>query len=82
HIKQSLKFASMAQDRLVRTAGRVDKEVRQAGFWVLWATSMPSVLVELDFICNPAQEKFLASTTGQDKCAQALFEAFRDYYGK
>lgn len=82
HIKQSLQFASLAQKRLVGTAGRVDKEVRQAGFWVLWATSMPSVLVELDFICNPAQEKFLASTAGQDKCAQALFEAFRDYYGK
>lgn len=82
HIKQSLQFASLAQKRLVKTAGRVDKEVRQAGFWVLWATSMPSVLVELDFICNPTQEKFLASTSGQDKCAQALFEAFRDYYGK
>lgn len=82
NIKQSLQFASLAQKRLVKTAGRVDKEVRQAGFWVLWATSMPAVLVELDFICNPTQEKFLVSAEGQDRCAQALYEAFQDYYGK
>lgn len=82
HMKQSVEFASMAQKRLVDTAGRADKEVRQAGFWVLWATSMPAVLVELDFICNPSQENFLASASGQNKCAQALFEAFGDYYNK
>ncbi len=81
HLQQSIDFASMAQNRLVKTAGRADKDVRQAGFWVLWATSMPSVLVELDFICNPTQEAFLTSAKGQEKCAQALFEAFEDYYG-
>lgn len=79
HLLQSIEFASMAQARLVDTAGREDKDVRQAGFWVLWATSMPSVLVELDFICNPTQEAFLASKEGQEKCAQALFEAVCDY---
>lgn len=80
HLQQSIDFASKAQNRLVKTAGRVDKDVRQAGFWVLWATSMPAVLVELDFICNPTQEAFLTSKKGQDKCAEALFEAFQDYY--
>lgn len=79
HLLQSIEFASLAQTRLVDTAGREDKDVRQAGFWVLWATSMPSVLVELDFICNPNQEAFLASEEGQEKCAQALFEAICDY---
>ncbi len=80
HLQQSIDFADRAQKRLVKTAGRVDKEVRQAGFWVLWATSMPSVLVELDFICNPTQETFLKSKAGQEKCAQALYEAFKEYY--
>ena len=51
HIRQSIDFARLAQDELVSTAGRVDKKLRQANFWVLWATSMPAVLVELDFIC-------------------------------
>ena len=47
HMVQSLNFAAKAQRELVKTAGRGDKNVRQAGFWVLHATSMPSVLVEL-----------------------------------
>ena len=80
HVNQSIDFAAIAQHELVKTASRADMDVRQAGFWVLWATSMPSVLVELDFICNPTQEKFLHSRQGQDKCAEALFRAFNKYY--
>lgn len=80
HIRQSLEMASLMQNRLISDAGRADKEVRQAGFWVLWSTGMPSVLVELDFICNPAAERFLASEKGQRKCAEALFKAIKEYY--
>lgn len=80
HLEQSIEFASLAQERLIADAGRADKDVRQAGFWVLWATSMPSVLVELDFICNPAQERFLHSADGRARCASALFNAFKAYY--
>ncbi len=82
HLQQSVKFATLAQGRLVKTAGRADKDVRQAGFWVLWATSMPAVLVELDFICNPKMEDFLTSKAGQEKCAQALYEAVDDYFAQ
>lgn len=81
HMKQSLEMASLMQGQLTGHAGRADKDVRQAGFWVLWSTSMPSVLVELDFICNPEAERFLASEKGQRKCAEALFRAFKEYYG-
>ncbi len=80
HLEQSIEFASLAQERLIADAGRADKDVRQAGFWVLWATSMPSVLVELDFICNPTQERFLNSADGRKQCASALFNAFKAYY--
>lgn len=80
HVNQSIEFAALAQHELVTTASRADMDVRQAGFWVLWATSMPAVLVELDFICNPTQEKFLHSSQGQNKCAEALFRAFNKYY--
>ncbi len=76
---QSIEYASLAQGQLVATAGRADKGVRQAGFLVLWATRMPAVLVELDFICNPAAERFLGSAEGKQKCAQALYNAFADY---
>ena len=42
HINKSIELANAIQHELVTTAGRADKGVRQAGFWVLWATSMPS----------------------------------------
>ncbi len=80
HQKQSIQFAKEALSHLVSDAQRTSKGVRQAGFWVLWSTSMPSVLVELDYLCNPTQEKFLNSSKGKEKCASALFEAFKKYY--
>lgn len=79
HFEQSVKLADDIQNELIETAGRADKGVRQAGFWVLWSTTMPSVLVELDFICNPVQEKFLASEKGQKKMAEAIFNAVSRY---
>ncbi len=79
HMEQSIRFAQEVQNEFVSTAGRIDKGVKQAGFWVLMATSMPAVLVELDFICNPTQEKFLASKSGQQKLASALFNALKNY---
>ena len=63
-LDQSIEFADAVHSELVRVAGRAPRGVRQAGFLVLWATSMPSVLVELDFICNPRAERFLMSDNG------------------
>lgn len=79
HMDQSIEMAELVQQALVSGANRTDKGVKQAGFWVLWATSMPSILVELDFICNPTQEKFLASKTGQQALADAIFDGFMTY---
>lgn len=79
HMEQSVNFASAIQKEFVSVANRDDKGVRQAGFWVLAATSMPAVLVELDFICNPTQEQFLTSEDGQNKMARAIFNAFKSY---
>ena len=79
HMGQSITLAGNIQNALISKAGRADRGVRQAGFWVLWATGMPSVLIELDFICNPTQEKFLASGKGQTKMASAIGEAIGQY---
>lgn len=78
HMDQSVSFASMIQ-RNFEDAGRLNKGVRQAGFLVLARTSMPAVLVELDYICNPTQERFLTSEKGQETMAEAIFEAFKSY---
>ncbi|MGN1245281.1 MAG: N-acetylmuramoyl-L-alanine amidase [Muribaculaceae bacterium] len=79
HMEQSVNFATMVQREFVQTAGRKDNGVRQAGFLVLARTSMPAVLVELDFICNPTQEDFLTSKRGKEKMARALYNAFERY---
>lgn len=81
NLGQSLKFADLAQKSLVKDAGRADRGVKQAGFWVLWATSMPSVLVELDFICNPNSAVYMGSDKGQDQLADALYKAVEKYVG-
>ena len=75
----SLKLAENIQNQLVKRVGRRDRGVQQAGFLVLYKTAMPSVLVEIGFISNPEEEKFLISKDGQTYIASALFRAFRDY---
>ena len=80
NLEQSLKFANFAQRQLVSYAGRKDRGVKQAGFWVLWATSMPAVLVELDFICNPSSAEYMGSAKGQKNLAEALSNAVEQYY--
>lgn len=79
HVSQSLDFASNVQEEFTHTAGRVNNGVRQAGFWVLARTGMPSVLVELDFICNPEQETFMNSKKGQKLFAKSLYNALAKY---
>lgn len=79
NLDQSIALAEQVQNQLVRTAGRKNNGVRQAPFWVLVRTSMPAILVELDFICNPTMEKFMASSSGQDKLARAIYNGVEKY---
>ncbi len=79
NLSESARFAKNVQQNLVKIAGRKDRGVHQAGFWVLWSTSMPSVLIELDFICNPQSAKYLASKEGVDKLAEAIFQTIKVY---
>ncbi len=79
HIHQSLKFAKQVQDQMRTRVGREDRGVKQAPFWVISFTTMPSVLIELGFLTNKEDEDFLNSTTGQDYVASAVYRAFKDY---
>lgn len=78
NLQNSIRFASDVQKEMEK-AGRKSRGVQQAGFWVLWSTAMPAALVELDFICNPEQAKFLGSKEGQEKLAGAIFNAVKKY---
>ena len=78
HMEQSISLASDIQNAF-SSSGRVDRGVRQAGFLVLRETSMPSVLVELGYISNRNEERFMSSSKGQEVLAEALYRAFANY---
>ena len=77
--EQSTDLASRIQTQFRERVNRNDRDVKQSGFWVLYNTKMPAVLVETGFISNPAEEKFLNSKEGQDYLASSIFRACRDY---
>lgn len=77
--EQSLFLATNIQNQFRNRAGRVDLGVKQAGFLVLYMTSMPSVLIETGFLTNLEEEKYLNSKEGQDYLASAIYRAVRDY---
>ena len=78
-IDQSIDFSDKVQDQFRDRVGRTDRGVRQAPFWVISFTTMPSVLIELGFLTNKKEEDFLISDRGQDLMASAIFRAFRSY---
>ena len=77
--EQSTGLASKIQTQYKDKIQRIDRGVQQAGFWVLFMTTMPSVLTETGFITNTAEEKYLNSTAGQDFIASSIFNACSEY---
>ncbi len=78
-IDQSIDLSSKIQDEFSEIIKNDNRGVKQAGFWVLYKTTMPGILVELGFLSNPTEEKYLLSVDGQNKMALAIFEAFKEY---
>jgi N-acetylmuramoyl-L-alanine amidase len=79
YINNSLNLADKIEHQFANRVGRNSRGVRQAGFWVLWRTSMPSVLIEVGYLSNPKEEKYLNDELGQVYLASGIFRAFRDY---
>ncbi|NDF60515.1 MAG: N-acetylmuramoyl-L-alanine amidase, partial [Crocinitomicaceae bacterium] len=77
-LDHSINFASKLQTEFKRI-GRYDRGVKQAGFVVLFKTTMPSVLIETGFLTNKNDESFLKEDVNQDKMSQAMFDAFQKY---
>jgi N-acetylmuramoyl-L-alanine amidase len=77
--ESSLNLASKIEHQFSKRVGRRSLGVKQGPFWVLWRTAMPSILVEVGFLSNATEEKFLATENGQELIASGIFRAFRDY---
>lgn len=82
YLDHSIQLAKLMESRFVKEDNQLNRGSKQAGFIVLYKTSMPSVLVEVGFISNPDEEQYIANETGQNKIAANLANAFADYKTK
>lgn len=78
HLKQSLAFASKVEKNMIAHTKRKSRGVKQAGFLVLWKTTMPSVLIEIGFLTHKEEEKYLNSTEGKSAIAKSIFKAITE----
>lgn len=84
YFRKSYDLAGLMEKEFVNT-GRISRGVKQRndrGIWVLQATGMPSILVEIGFITNKEEEQYLNSDAGQDEVVQDMVNAFRSYKEK
>jgi N-acetylmuramoyl-L-alanine amidase len=60
-------------------SGRKSRGVKQAGFQVLWETTMPGIYIETGYLTNATDRKILESEEGHDKIAAAIVKALKIY---
>jgi N-acetylmuramoyl-L-alanine amidase len=79
YMEQSLRLAELVEKQFKSKIKRTSRGVKQAGFLVLWKTTMPSVLIETGFLSNDAERKYLISAVGQDSIAAGVYRAFKEF---
>lgn len=77
--ENSLLLASLIDDELTTRAGRRSYGVKQSSLYVMWNTAMPSVLVEIGYLSNPAEEKELNNPDVQSYIASGIYRAIKEY---
>lgn len=75
---QSIELASEIEKNFQMT-NRFSRGVKQQPIWVLDATVMPGVLVELGFVSHPEEGMYISSDAGKDEMAQSLFNSIIAY---
>ena len=81
-ISDSLKLGKSVLGELSGINRLHKASVEQAGFAVLKAPDIPSILVETAFISNPEEERRLNDDAYQDKMAEAILSGMRKYFAK
>lgn len=79
YVKSSEVLADLVHKEVKKMQGLSSRGVMQAGFFVLVGAAMPNILVETGFVSNRSEEKFLKSSAGQRKIADAIFQAIKRY---
>jgi N-acetylmuramoyl-L-alanine amidase len=81
-IKDSVQVGSAVLQRISGFAALHKPKVEQAGFAVLRAPDIPSILVETAFISNPKEEAKLNDEAYQEQIAEAILQGIKDYFAK
>lgn len=79
YLDKSLQFAQSVENQFEGMDGKSSRGVKQAGFIVLWKTSMPAVLIELGYLTHSGEEKKLRSDDGQTELAKSILKAVGKY---
>ncbi|WP_440121962.1 N-acetylmuramoyl-L-alanine amidase family protein [Tenacibaculum sp. Ill] len=79
NLENSLGIAGLVQNNFVAIK-RNNRKVKQANFLVLRETVMPSVLIELGFLTNKNEGKYLNSRKGQIRMAKSIAQAIKKYF--
>jgi N-acetylmuramoyl-L-alanine amidase len=79
YLDQSILLATLVQNNFTNTLKRKNRSVKQAGFWVLHNTYMPSVLIETGFLTNKKEGAYLNSKKGQTDMAKEIAKAILSY---
>ena len=82
NLDKSFLLAADIQQNFSKALKRKNRGVKQAGFVVLHQTYMPSVLIELGFLTNKNEGKFLNSKSGQQKMAKEIARSIKKYYNQ
>ena len=80
YLEQSLQLAEYVEDQFSYKANRRVEGVKQAPFYVISRTNMPSILVECGFLTNPKEEDYLQTDLGQNQIAMSIFRSCLNYY--
>ncbi|WP_316766683.1 N-acetylmuramoyl-L-alanine amidase [Pedobacter frigiditerrae] len=76
---KSLALAKMVQKNYTDVNKRVNRGVKEQGLLILQRAAMPSILTEIGFISNPAEEDYINSADGQEEIVSAIVNAIKQY---
>jgi N-acetylmuramoyl-L-alanine amidase len=79
YLNNSLSLADKVETEFRTRVNRHSRGVKQAPLYVLWTTSMPSVLIEIGFLSNLNEERYLNSKDGQTYIASGIYRAIKAY---
>ncbi|HJR99968.1 MAG TPA: N-acetylmuramoyl-L-alanine amidase, partial [Flavobacterium sp.] len=79
YLNQSIELAAFVEENFKNGLSKKSRGVKQAPLWVLDASYMPGVLIEIGFLSNKVEGEYLNTEKGQNEMAKAIADAILSY---